>query len=250
MIRALYNGASGMTAQQKNIDTIANNIANVNTPGFVKNRALFQDTLYTQMTNPEFPGSQDNLMLGSGVMLSSTAKVYTDANYYESDHALDLAIMGEGFFAVENENGGIAYTRDGSFKVANVNDQLYLVNANGNFVLDENMERIVFDDSVNDVKINENGEIADLEAKIGIVNFINPEGLMAVGGNLAVQTEASGNFYLVEQPRIKQYMLEGSNVSVAEEMTEMIRAQRAYQIASRAVTTADEMEALANNLRG
>lgn len=238
-----------MLAQQKNIDTIANNIANVDTVGYTKNRVMFKDSLYTVMTNPEDPSSQENLLMGSGVLVGSTSKVYSEPIYTETENALDLSIHGEGYFAVEDENGEYKFTRDGGFKAQEVDGEIYLVNANGNFVLDDTMQRITLEGNVNDIKIYENGEIEGADTKIGVVGFTNPQGLISVGGNLSVQSENSGEFYMLEEPKIKQKMLEGSNVSVAEELTELIRAQRAYQVASKAVTTADEMESLANNLR-
>lgn len=247
MIRSLYSGASGMSAQQKNIDTIANNIANINTAGYKKNRVQFKDSLYSAMANPE--NANETILVGSGVLVGKTSKIYTEASYKETENALDLSILGEGFFAVEDENGVISFTRDGSFSASEFDGELYLVNSDGNFVLDENMDRIVLEGNSSDILIHKNGEIADAGVKIGVVNFPNADGLIAVGGNLYTQSEASGDYFNMEQPEIKQKMLESSNVSVAEEMTELIRAQRAYQIASKAVTTADEMEALANNLR-
>lgn len=250
MIRALYAGASGMTAQQKNIDTIANNIANINTAGYTKNRVRFKDSLYTAMVNPEIPAAQENLLVGSGVLVSKTSKVHTDAEYMETGNTLDLAIRGQGFFVLEDENGVYKFTRDGSFSTAEYDGEYYLVNSNGNFVLDENMNRIILEGKIDDILINNDGEIAGTGVKIGVVNFNNTGGLISAGGNLYMQSEASGDYYQVEQPEVKQGMLECSNVSLTEEMTELIRAQRAYQLASRAVGTADEMEALANNLRG
>lgn len=238
-----------MLAQQKNIDTIANNIANINTAGYSKNRVLFKDSLYTVMINPENPGSEENLMLGSGVLTGSTLKVHTESVYTETGNALDLSIYGDGYFAVEDENGEFKFTRDGSFQAVELYDKRYLVNAGGNFVLDGNMKRITLDKNAEDIKIYEDGTIAGTDTKVCVVNFANPEGLLAEGGNLSGQTEASGEFYIMEQAGIKQGVLEGSNVSVTEEMTGLVRALRAYQIASKAVGTADEMEALANNLR-
>lgn len=249
MIRALYSGASGMIAQQKNVDTIANNIANINTAGFVKSRVLFSDTIYTALTDAENPGSNENLLEGSGVVAGSISRVYTPPVFYETDHPLDLAIEGEGFFVLEGQNGEITYTRNGSFNKAEIDGSIYLVNSEGKFVLDEQMQRITLDESANDININEYGEIEGLDVKIGVMRFTNPAGLLAAGGNSYVRTEASGEPNPVENPKIKQRMLEGSNVSLTEEMTALIRAQRAYQIASNAVRTADEMEALANNMR-
>lgn len=247
MIRSLYSGASGMTAQQKNIDTIANNIANINTAGYKKNRVQFKDSLYSAMANPENPN--ETLLVGSGVLVGKTSKVYTESSYKETDNALDLSILGEGFFAVEDQNGVINFTRDGSFNVSEYDEELYLVNSDGNFVLDDNMDRIILEGNVSDISINTNGEITGADAKICVVSFANADGLISAGSNLYTQSDASGDYFHIEQPEIKQRMLECSNVSVAEEMTELIRAQRAYQIASKAVTTADEMESLANNLR-
>ena len=202
--------------------------------------------MYTAMTNPENPGSRENLMQGSGV-LARDSKVMSAPTYYETSIVLDLSIAGEGFFPVSDGTDRIMYTRDGNFQKAEVDGEIYLVTSQGHFVLDENMQRIPLDGG--EITVRENGEVEGTNAKIGVMYFPNPEGLTALGGNLYMTGEASGVAYSVERPRVVQRMTEGSNVSLADEMTELIKAQRAYQMAAKAVNTADEMEALANNLR-
>ena len=254
MIQALHNGASGMLAQQKNIDTIANNIANINTTGYVKNRVDFKDAIYSTMVNPDDPNSTVNLQQGNGVLLSANSKIYSPSVYYDTENPLDLSISGEGFFVVQNQQGELSYTRDGSFQVSEENGNQFLVNAKGDYVLDKNMQKIQLYGSPNEITIDSKGLItfsADQvhSSQIGVVGFVNKGGLESAGNNLQMATIASGQPTAIDAPKIKQQSLEGSNVDLTDEMTQLIKAQRAYQIASKAVSTADEMEALSNNLR-
>lgn len=254
MIKALQNAASGMAAQQRNVDTIANNIANINTLGYIKNRVDFKDAIYSTMINPENPNSAVNLQQGNGVLLSGTSKIYSPALHFETDNPLDFSITGDGFFVIENEDGELSYTRDGSFKISHVDGDDFLVNSNGHFVLDSDLQRIQLYDNINAMKVDKDGFITfgeDYEpsARLGIVDFPNKSGLEAAGGNLLLETVASGQPALVEHPGVKQKSLEGSNVNLTDEISQLIKAQRAYQIAAKAINTVDDMESIANNMR-
>ena len=254
MMQAFYNAASGLRGQQKNIDVISNNIANINTNGFKKNRVTFKDALYVALTNPEEPDSEANLMQGNGVIVNSLSKVFTEGNYIETGSVLDVAICSEvGFFVVRNENGEECYTRDGSFKISVEDGNSYLVTNTGEYVLGTDYDRIQIEGDINQLQIDEFGnlynEYHELFARLYVVHFNNPEDLQPLGNNLYGMTEEAGEPLEVENPNIKHKFIEQSNVDLAEEMTNLIKAQRAYQISSRALTTADEMERMANNLR-
>ena len=254
MIKALNNAASGIVAGQKNVDTIANNIANINTTGYKKSRADFKDAVYSALINPENPQSAVNLQQGSGVLISSISKLFSAGTFIETDNPLDFSLTDDGFFAVENDEGEVLYTRDGSFKISQYEGEQYLVNQQGYYVLDDNMLRITVYGDIDNMKADSEGYItfeneSEPMFKIGVYDFANKSGLEAVGGNAFSETDASGQAFSVNAPIVKQKSLEGSNVDIADEMTNLIKAQRAYQIAARAISTADEMEALANNLR-
>jgi len=252
MIQALHNGASGMMANQKSVDTIANNIANVNTTGFVKSRVEFKDALYNTMIDPSNPESTENLKQGTGVLIGSITKIFSPGAYVETENSLDFAIVNEGFFAALNEDGEISFTRDGSFQVSQENGERFLVTSKGQYILDENMQKIRLEstdfnvDEIGNIRFGENEEPS---CKIAVVGFENKGGLEAVGNNMYEITEASGEVAFIEKPKVRNKMLEGSNVNLTDEISNLIKAQRAYQMASKVISTADDMEALANNLR-
>jgi flagellar basal-body rod protein FlgG len=248
MIQSLYTAASGMREQQKNIDTIANNIANINTTGYKRSRANFKDAIYSTMLRPVDGGDDLNLQQGHGVLMGSVTKDLRGSHLIKTENALDFSIVGEGFFAVDNGEQ-ILYTRDGSFKVSVEGDNTYLVTAEGYYVLSSNQERIEVVGNVNDLAVDLDGNIEGQSVKIGVFNFSNASGLYEAGSNKYAVSESSGDAFLVENAQVQQYYLEGSNVDLTDELTAMIRAQRAYQAAARAISTADEMEGVANNIR-
>ncbi|HHT93795.1 MAG TPA: flagellar hook-basal body protein [Clostridiaceae bacterium] len=235
MIQSLHTAASGMKAGQKKLDNIANNISNVNTTGYKQKRVTFTDALYQTILNPVEEDQDNNLQKGHGVLLSAVVKDFTMGSLESTDRDLDFAINGEGFFAVETEEG-IKYTRAGNFYTTTIDNVNYLVTANGNFVLDENLERITVADG-------------ELSGDLGVFTFVNPEGLSEEGSNLYQVTEASGEAQQVNNAKVSRGFLEHSNVDLTEQLTEMIKAQRAYQVSSRLVSISDEMEGIANNLR-
>ncbi len=259
MMRSLWTAATGMIAQQLNIDVISNNLANVNTIGFKKNRAEFEDLMYQNM---KVAGAltQDGrriptgMQVGMGVRPTTVHKFFSQGDYQNTGNPLDLAIEGDGFFQVE-VNGETAYTRAGAFKL---NDEGTLVTANG-YPLQP--EFTVPAETVN-VVVSENGHIAALDRNgeelaavdISLYTFINPPGLNAAGRNLYYPTEASGD--AVEGVpgsdnvgTIAQGFLEMSNVEIVDEMVNMIVGQRAYEANSKAITTSDSMLGIANQLK-
>src|SRR5215468_9930032 len=260
MIRALYTAATGMEAQQVNIDTIANNIANVNTTGFKQGRAEFQDLLYQNIRPAGAPSSASTeypvgLQLGLGTRPVATTRIYTQGDFRQTGNPLDLVIQGKGFFQVRLPSGETAYTRDGSLHLNNTGA---LVTADGNLV----EPQITIPADAQEIVIGNDGTVSVTQAgqtssqqvgTIQIANFQNPSGLNAIGGNLLAVTNASGQ-PVAGNPgetglgTINQGFLEQSNVNVVDEMVNMIIAQRAYEVNSRAVRAADDMLSQINNL--
>lgn len=276
MLRALWTASSGMQAQQLSVDTISNNLANVNTTGFKKARAEFQDLFYATVRGPGAVTatgmtSPVGIQIGHGVRSVAVARDFTTGNLEQTGNTFDLALEGNGFFAVQTPNG-IAYTRDGAFKLQqNEDGEMQLVTADGYPVLaqdgDELGDPIVIPADATDISIGENGVISGVTpdsdgqeelGRIAIAVFTNPAGLSSAGRNLLTKTGASGEETYYEDPdtdetiprgRVISGFLELSNVQVVEEMVKLITAQRAYEINSKAIQTSDEMLGLANNLR-
>lgn len=261
--RALRTAASGMYAQQLNIQVIANNIANINTTSFKKSRAEFSDQIYQEVsTNTEninVPGIVESvstkLQIGNGVQPTSTQKLFQQGDLQQSGHMLDVAISGEGFFQIRKPDGTFAYTRDGSFKISGDGS---LATAGGYLI----EPGISLNDDVLQVQIADDGTVSVMDTTgdtfeigtIELAKFINPAGLKALGDNLYGETDASGT-PLLGRPNqegfgvLKQGFLEASNVDIVEEMISMITAQRAYEINSKTVKTVEEMMTMVNNLR-
>ena len=263
MIRSLHTAATGMEAQQTNIDVIANNLSNVNTVGFKRSRAEFQDIMYQQMRSAgNGDGTVGNttstnpLEVGQGVMTIATQKLFTQGAMIGTNNELDFAVEGDGFFKVRMPDEQIAFCRNGVFK--RIADGL-VVNAEGNpleppLILPEMAKQVVveLDGLVKVIMPNETEmrEIGQLE----LATFVNPAGLESMGHNLYAETEASGVPIdgLPGQDgvgNVRQGMLESSNVKVMEEMIGMITSQRAYEINSKVIQTADQMLGTSSNLR-
>lgn len=263
-MRALWTAASGMKSQQLNLDTIANNLANVNTTGYKRQKVEFKDLLYTAIRKTDLNegiGSPTNLQVGHGVMPMATSRVFTNGNLESTENPLDVAIEGEGFFVVETPTGEFLYTRDGNFKLSVDMDEMRLVTSDGYTVLSDFDDGIVFMEGMKDINIsemgvvtakNEDGEIEEI-ATIKLVKFLNSEGLEAIGKNLYRATVASGEEIPMEGENrtstLRQGYLETSNVQIVDEMVRMITAQRAYEISSKTIQTADDMLGMANNLK-
>lgn len=251
-MQAIYSAASGLKNQQTRLDNIAANIANSNTPGYKSTRIDFKDALYTLMDSPSGDSSALNLLTGSGVLIGATGTDFSDGILMSTGSALDFAISGSGFFTVENASGDKLYTRNGSFSISTEEDGNYLVTAQGYYVLDPEGNRITLPADATELSVTTGGVLSTPEgelATMSIVDFSNPDGLSSVGGTCFEATEVSGDPMLVEDVTVIQGSLEGSNVELAQELTLMIRSQRAYSLASKALQTADDMEGLSNNMR-
>jgi len=261
MIRSLWTAASGMQAQTSNIDVISNNLANVNTAGFKRSRADFQDLLYETMRPPgtSTPGGSQvptGIQIGHGTRTVSTQKIFIQGDFQHTQNELDMAIEGNGFFQIIQANGDIAYTRSGNFKI---DSEGRIVSPDG-FLLEpeltipsDAMAISIGTDGV--VSVLQPGQTAPTEVgTLELARFINPAGLQSMGRNLYTQTAASGD-PITGVPgedgygTIAQGYLEMSNVSVVDEMVNMITAQRAYEINSKAIQAADDMLQTANNLK-
>ena len=263
MMRSLWTAASGMIGQQFNIDTVSNNLANVNTTGFKKKRAEFEDLLYQTIKMAGTPATEvteipTGIQVGHGVKVAATQKMFEQGSLQNTENKTDIALEGEGFFRIQLYDGSMAYTRDGSFKI-DANRQI--VTSNGFFL---EPQIILPEDFIhNTLSISQDGRvtvnIVGLEDPIdvGIIEiyrFVNPAGLSSIGGNLYKTTPASGE-EIAGQPgmngmaKLHQGFLEMSNVKVVEEMVNMIVAQRAYEVNSKAIQTSDSMLATAINLK-
>jgi flagellar basal-body rod protein FlgG len=261
MIRSLRTAALGMAAQQLTLDVIANNLANVNTTGFKRSSVEFQDILYETIVSGAGEGGLGQekpveIQVGHGNRAVSTFRTFAQGAVTDTENPLDLAIDGDGFFQVMRPDGTYAYTRDGAFRI---NSDGFIVTTTG-LRLGSEISLPPYTESIN---IGQDGIISVLlsgEAtpeeigQVELVKFVNPAGLRAVGGNLYEETVASGpptvGFASDEgYGAVLQGFLEKSNVDVVQEMINMIVAQRAYEINSKAVKSADEMLAVANNLR-
>lgn len=233
MIRGFYTGRAGMIAQQQSLDTIANNMSNANTTGFKGQLTAFASLLYENVNG----GAGAEISTGHGAKVIKNGLIFTQASLEPTQMEMDCAIDGDGFFAIENPEGGQAsYTRDGSFSISVEGDQNYLVDSNGNYVLDANYNRINITD----------GFSID---SLGIFRFDNPYGLALSGNNLFQATAQSGAAQIDTESKVLQGMLESSGTDVGTETVRMIEAQRSFQLSSRMVQAADEMEAVVNQLR-
>jgi len=271
MMRSLWTSASGMTAQMLKIDTVTNNMANVNTTGFKRERLEFKTLLYESMRRADLdPATQTgrpvNLEVGHGVRPANVTRIFTQGSLQRTDRPLDFAIHGAGFFQVRRGEDYF-YTRDGTFHIAPQDDgTLMLATSDGFPVIsvDGDVISIPGDTSMRDIIVNEFGVIMvineeNLTEEIGyqirMVQFPNPNGLEAIGGNLFAMTVASGEPIFEDEGDIGspsallQGVLEMSNVSIAEEMIGLILAQRAFDTNSRGITTSDEMLQTANQLK-
>ncbi len=262
-MRALWSAASGMKAQQLNIDTISNNLANVNTTGYKKQRVEFKDLLYEQLRRTNMDqgeGKPVNLEVGHGVMPSATVRSFTQGSFEETNNNLDFAIDGPGFFVVRDNMDNLSFTKDGSFKLSVEDGQARIATSDGYFLqgdigdieLGEEIADIFLSPSgvVSVQRIN-SGEIEEI-GNLMLVKFPNPAGLESMGKNLLKETTASGEFIEAlegDAGEVLQGFLETSNVQIVEEMIKMITAQRAYEINSKSIQTSDEMLQMANNLK-
>ncbi|HHI79397.1 MAG TPA: flagellar basal-body rod protein FlgG [Planctomycetes bacterium] len=261
MIKSLYTAATGMKAQQLYVDAISNNLANVNTAGFKRSQPTFQDLLYVTLKSPglDVSGGVPNpvgIQVGSGVRVSGTTLNFKPGNLEGTNRSLDVAIKGDGFFQVTLPNGTTAYTRDGHFQV---DRDRRLVTVDGLRVI----PAIQFPSDTIRVSISRDGAVSVTQAsspdkstplgKLQLGRFVNPAGLLARGGNIFLATEASGPAQILNPGEggtgeLQQSFLERSNVEVVSELVNLIVAQRAYEVNSRAIRSSDQMLSQTTNI--
>lgn len=261
-MRSLDIGATGMMAQQMNVDTISNNIANMTTTGFKRQRAAFLDLIYQNIDRPGSTSSDagttvpSGIQMGLGVRTGAVYRMTGQGAIQITENPLDVAITGEGYFQIQMPNGDTAYTRDGTFQL----------NENGEMVTVQGFRvepGITIPDNALDIDINDTGEVlVRVDGQVALQNlgqielatFVNPVGLEAVGDNLFLETEASGTATTGNPGEdqfgtVRQGALEQSNVNVVEEITRLIAAQRAYEMNSNVISTSDEMMQTVGQLR-
>lgn len=262
MMRSLEIGATGMLAQQMNVDVISNNIANMTTTGYKRQRAAFQDLIYQNIDRPGSTSSDTGttvptgLQLGLGVRPASVYRIHEQGTLRQTENQLDVAITGRGLFQIDMPNGETAYTRDGTFQV---NENGELVTVQGFLV----QPGITIPANATEIDINASGQVnvkiagqtaIQTAGQIQLASFINPAGLEAIGDNLFLETEASGapttgNPQTNDLGSLRQAALEQSNVNVVEEITNLITAQRSYEMNSNVIQTSDEMLQTVSQLR-
>ena len=261
MLRSLNTAATGMAAQQENMDVISNNIANSQTAGFKKSRAEFEDLIYHTKREPGAVAGNNSytptgVQIGLGTRTSSVQKNFDEGSAMTTKNPLDLQIEGPGFFQILTSDGQTAYTRDGSFRK---DAQGKVVDKNGNTLIPE----INIPPDASGVEVKGTGEVVVYQgpnstpstiAQLDIVNFVNPAGLKALGRNLFGQTSASGQA-IQNRPGLNgvgylsQGQLEASNVNIVDEMVDMIKAQRAFETNSKVIQTSDQMLQSINSMR-
>lgn len=271
MVRSLWTGATGMKAQQTNVDVIANNIANVNTMGYKKHTAQFKTLLYqtiqSKTTSANGETKPVGAQVGLGVRNSAITTNFTQGTLVDTGRDTDFAIEGDGFFAIQSIDGETYYTRNGEFNFSISGNGMMLTTNEGYAVLDENempIELSADEYEATKLSINANGEICypdeknnpqPIGVKLGLVQFNNPNGLEKQDESLFKVSDASGEAKwesmddALDKSKVRQGYLEASNVQIADEMVDLIVAQRAYEMNSKIITTTDEMMSQANQLK-
>lgn len=272
MVRSLWTGATGMIAQQLNVDNIAHNLSNVNTTGYkseaMEFKSLLYQTIQTKSTTANMEHKPIGAEVGLGVRNSSITSIFTQGSLLETPGEANFAIAGKGFFAVKGADGETTYyTRNGNFEFAIGSEGLILTTSDGLPVLDVDGESIVIEDEdvvVSKIAVSRDGTLMypddnnvlqSMDMTIGLWQFNNPGGLSKEGDSLFIETDASGEAMNeaenddLPKSKIIQGYLEGSNVQVADEMVNLIVAQRAYEMNSKVITTSDEMLQQANQLK-
>lgn len=270
MVRSLWTAATGMIAQQTNVDTIANNLANVNTNGYKTQvnefKSLLYQTLQTKTTSANGEEKPSSAQVGLGVRNASISSIFRQGSLLESSSDTAFAIDGKGFFAVRGDDGNTYYTRNGNFNFTVASNGMMLADSEGHPVLDTTGKAVVLSNDyvANRITVTSDGQLCYPDAsnrpqpigiQLGLFQFNNPNGLEKLSDSLYQQSVASGapineaTSNAVEKSTIVQGYLEGSNVQVVDEMVNMIVAQRAYELNSKAITASDEMLQQANNLK-
>lgn len=270
MVRSLWSAATGMIAQQTAVDTISNNIANINTNGYKTSQNEFKSLLYQELQSKTTTANGESKpidsQVGLGVRSSSITTIFTQGSFYESTSDTAFAISGDGFFAVKGADGNTYYTRNGNFTLSKDTNGITLSTSDGEPVLDSKGNKITFNNNMtsSNITISQDGEFyypdannnpQPLGVKVGVFQFNNPSGLEKHDGSLYSETAASGNAINeatannITKSTVVQGYLEGSNVQLADEMVNLIVAQRAYEANSKAITTSDDMMSQANQLK-
>lgn len=258
MMNSLYIGATGMHAQQQNVDSIANNLANVNTTGFKKNRVAFTDAFYkvAGSTALAADGIADPVVVGMGTMVSGNAKSFAPGEIKQTNGALDVAIRGNGFLEVQLPDGSSAYTRHGALQVTKDG----LLGTSEGYALKQHIQiptealEVIIDNAGKvSARMQNEKELVEL-GQLELTMFANPEGLDPIGDNLYVASQRTGNTINAKPGEdgmgsIAQGFLESSNVQLAEEMVNLVLAQRAYELNAKVIQASDEMLSISNNLR-
>ena len=256
MMRALYTAASGMMAQQSNIDNISNNLANFQSTGFKKARVSFEDLLYSTMETPGAEGVGGKTQIGMGVRTVSTQKMFTQGQLQQTNNPYDVAIQGEGFFKVQLPDGRSAFTRDGNFQYDTKSGELK--NASGcslgiKIPKDMTNVQIAADGKITGTRQSGDGKEETI-GQIKLTRFLNPAGMQAVGGNLYLANESCGA-QTEDVPgkngmgAVAQGHLEKSNINIVEEMISIVQAQRSFEMNQKGVQAADEMMKMTNQLQ-
>lgn len=271
MMRSLWTAASGMKTQQTSLDTISNNLANINTTGYKQERTEFQSLLYQTIQEQTYDNEGNvkpiGAQVGLGVKVAAVSTEFTQGKLTASTGAFDFGIQGNGFFMVQMADGTTAYTRNGNFLMSvNSSGGVTLTTSDGYAVLDSEGNPITFDADVDTMKLsfdnygnifytNGDGTTSALGVRIGAAQFNNPSGLLKLGDSYFAESAASGTARVegqdaaLSQSVIKHKYLEASSVEAVDEMVDMIVTQRAYEMNSKAITASDEMLQQANNLR-
>ncbi|WP_312643816.1 flagellar hook-basal body protein [Hydrogenoanaerobacterium sp.] len=244
---AFYTAVSGMTAFQKDMDLISNNMANISTVGYKPQKSSFSDILYTQMDTR----ANENAMQGHGVKIENIDLLFKQGMLNRTEYGLDFALVGEGFFCVDRGGENPEYTRNGAFTIGMDRDRAYLVTTDGGYVLDERGRRI-------ELNLKDGSNVADItgvEERIGIYTFSNPYGLKPIGNTSLAATPLSGEARANRRDRDESTTelisgaLELSDVDMSTEMVNVLQTQRAFQLNAKIVQTADQIEEMVNNLR-
>ncbi|MBN2853887.1 MAG: flagellar hook-basal body protein [Clostridia bacterium] len=249
MINAYYTVSNSMMTQQKVVDAIAGNIANVNTSGYKKVEASFKDMLYSTLKG----NSDEAYQLGNGISIRTFEKDLSSGVLVKTDSLLDFAIDGKGFFKVGSNSGEMFYSRGGNFTISVEPGGSFITDGNGLYLLDENNQKIKVEEESGTIGLDNSGlmsfENSDSTYQLQVVNFENPGGLNMYGSNLFTYSQEAGKEINNSDVKIMQSFTENSNVNLATEMTQLIKVQRLYEMNSKLVQVIDEIQGLANRLR-
>lgn len=239
MYTSFYTAARGAIEQQKRMDVVANNLANTNNYGYKTKNAVFRDLMYYNLNNPN--GEDTPMKAGAGITVDRTDTNFEKTSYLTTNGDFDFAIEDKGFFMLRSPiTGEISYSRNGHFSMSQRGDEFYLVNDNGNLVLNK---------AGNPIRVEQYDTSAEIGPQIGVYNFEVLNGMLSIGHNEFQPVEKNGNPYLLPEAKPVDHALEGSNVDVADEVTRMIETQRAYSYALKMVQTSDEVVSTINGLR-